>query len=379
MPAAYRGAILTATITGLVCMGDTILYSVLPVYADSIGLSDFWVGFLLSINRFVRLVSHGIIASFIIRVGVKKVVLISSIGAALSTFLYKSPALIFLFVGARVIWGIAYSGFRQAILFYAANASKKRSQSFALSHVIKSIGPFLILLTGPIIFEEIGYEKSFILIGSISVIGTIIAFLLPEIKIHAEEYNYKNVLLISWFKVLLFLASFIVDGFIVVVLSILFSKQSLSSPSLLIMVSFYLLTKRMISFLLPIVFIKSYSLFSITRHYNLGISTIILGLVILSQQLYASGLIILFIGATVTENVAPLKGLQKKGSQKMEVITAVTLWWDVGKALGSLVGILVYKNLGGDIIFLTLGIFMTIIFIILHIPSKKNASREHYV
>jgi len=364
MSKAYKGAILTGILTSFACMGDTILYSVLPVYANSIGLSDFWLGFLLSINRFVRLISHGFIASFIIRFGLKNVVLFSSIGASLSTFFYKMPTLIFLFTAARIIWGIAYSGFRQAILYYAANVDKKRNQSFALSHVIRSIGPFLILLIGPFIFNKIGYEKSFLLIGLISTIAVIIAFFLPEIKIQAEKYSYRNVLTLSWFKILLFLIAFIVDGLIIVVLSILFSKQSFSSASLLITVSSYLLIKRMISFFLPLFFLKSYSLFSITHHFNVGILLTILGLVFLSQELYAIGLVMLFVGATITENVAPLEGLEMSGLQKMEVITTVTLWWDVGKAFGSFVGILMYKKLGGDILFLILSLFLIFVLIL---------------
>jgi len=335
MSKAYKGAILTAILTSFACMGDTILYSVLPVYADSIGLSDFWLGFLLSINRFVRLISHGFIASFIIRFGLKNVVLFSSIGASLSTFFYKTPTLIFLFTAARIIWG-----------------------------VIRSIGPFLILLIGPFIFNKIGYEKSFLLIGLISTIAVIIAFFLPEIKIQAEKYSYRNVLTLSWFKILLFLIAFIVDGLIIVVLSILFSKQSFSSASLLITVSSYLLIKRMVSFFLPLFFLKSYSLFSITHHFNVGILLTILGLVFLSQELYAIGLVMLFVGATITENVAPLEGLEMSGLQKMEVITTVTLWWDVGKAFGSFVGILMYKKLGGDILFLILSLFLIFVLIL---------------
>ena len=364
MSPAYKGTILTATITSLACIGDTILYSVLPVYASSIGLSDLWVGFLLSINRFIRLISHGFIASLILRYGLKNVVLFSTIGASLSTFFYRTPTLIFLFTVSRILWGIAYSGFRQAILYYAANVDRKRNQSFALSNVIRSIGPFLILLIGPFIFNKIGYEHSFLLIGLISTIGIIIAYFLPKVEIQTENYNYRKVLAISWFKMLLFLIAFITDGFIVVVLSILFSKPSFSTASLLITVSLYLLIKRLISFLLPLVFLKSYSLFSITQHFNFGILLTILGLVFLSQELYEIGLVILFIGATITENVAPIEGLKKIGLQKMEIITSITLWWDVGKAFGSFVGILMYKNLGGNILFLILGFFLTFVLIL---------------
>lgn len=373
MEAAYKGAILTAIITSLACIGDTILYSVLPVYANALGLSDFWLGFLLSINRFIRIISHGVIASTIIRFGLKKVVTLSALGATLSTLAYKMPSYLFLFVGSRIIWGISYSGFRQAILYYSANVATKRNETFAISNVLKSIGPLLILLGGPFIFKNLGYEKSFLFIASISAVSLFLAFFLPKIKLQAENYHYRNVLIVSWFKLILFFISFVVDGFIIVILSILFSKNSLSSSSLFIMVSFYLLLKRLISFLLPLVFLKSYSLFSIKLHFNSGVLLIILGQIFLFQGIYEIGLVVLFLGSTITQNVAPIAGLQKNELQKMEVITSVTFWWDIGKTLGSFTGILMYKNFGGDNLFLIFS--LVLIFALILLSNQANESQ----
>lgn len=375
MSSAYKGAILTAAITSMVCMGDTILYSVLPVYADSLGLSDFWVGFLLSINRFIRLAMHGVVATLIIKFGLRKMVLISSVGATVSTFLYSLPSFIFLFASARAIWGIAYSGLRQANLFFAAKDDKTRNKSFVLSNVVKSIGPLSILLIGPFIFNQLDYENGFLLITIIGLLGIVFVYFLPEIEIQAEQYAIQNVLSISWFKILLLFVSFITNGLIVVILFLLFASSYPSTKSLLIAVSFYLFAKRFISFLLPISFLKSYTLISITNHFYIGIALVIFGLLFLSQGVYPSGLLVLFIGDTIIENVAPLEGLKKSGLQKMEVVTSVTLWWDVGKAVGSLLGIILFRNLGGDNLFLFLSIILFILALKNYQDDKMNLKK----
>lgn len=358
MSKAYKGAILTAVITTIVCIGDTILYSVLPVYADDLGFSDFWLGIILSINRFVRLATHGIIASFILKFGLRKIVLGSSIGASISVFLYTIPSFVFLFTLARIIWGIAYSGLRQVNLFYAAKDDEKRNRSFVLSNVVKSIGPFSILLLGPFVFNELGYVNGFVSIAFISLLGIVFAFFLPNIDVEKEEYNFRKVLNISYFKIILLLVSFIANGFIVVVLYILFYSPALQTESLLITVSFYLLIKRLISFLLPILFLKSYSIISVSFHFYFGIILVVLGLLFLSQGFYRIGIVSLFLGSTFIENAAPLEGLKKSQLQKMELVTSVTLWWDIGKAIGALLGIIIYKNVGGDDTFLLFSLLL---------------------
>lgn len=352
MSKAYRGAILTAFITTIVCIGDTILYSVLPVYAASLNLSDFLVGLFLSLNRFIRLATHGIIAAWILKFGVKKIVLLSAIAATVSSFLYKSPEMVFSFLIARVLWGMAYSGLRQSNLYYASSDQLTRNKSFALSHVVKSIGPIVILILGPSVFQRLAYEMAFVSIAMISSFGIALAFFLTEIQIDKENYSFGNVLRIDNFKFLLLSIAFLADGLIVVVLALLFSELTVSTEALLLAVSLYLLMKRLISFLLPLAMLKTYSHFSIDSHFYFGLFLVVLGLSFVSQFFYLLGIPLLFMGATIVENVAPLKALQESDSGKMEVVTSVTLWWDIGKAVGSLMGILLFKHLGENSFFL---------------------------
>ncbi|NLM53973.1 MAG: hypothetical protein GX195_03460 [Firmicutes bacterium] len=53
-PAVYTAA----GIMALALIGDSLLYSVLPIYAERLGIPLVMVGAVLSINRWVRLVSN---------------------------------------------------------------------------------------------------------------------------------------------------------------------------------------------------------------------------------------------------------------------------------------------------------------------------------
>lgn len=55
-----RPIISISVITALALLGDSLLYSLLPLYAGTLGLSTFMVGLLLSANRWVRLVTNSL-------------------------------------------------------------------------------------------------------------------------------------------------------------------------------------------------------------------------------------------------------------------------------------------------------------------------------
>ena len=50
--------IASSGVLSLTLLGDALLYAVLPVHAESFGVSLVWVGILLSANRFVRVFAY---------------------------------------------------------------------------------------------------------------------------------------------------------------------------------------------------------------------------------------------------------------------------------------------------------------------------------
>ena len=56
--------LLSAIILAIANIGDAFLYAYLPANYQSIGIPIFWVGVILSINRFTRLFLNGWVAYY---------------------------------------------------------------------------------------------------------------------------------------------------------------------------------------------------------------------------------------------------------------------------------------------------------------------------
>ena len=83
-----RNVLISAVVLSLSLFGDALLYVILPVHADTFGVSLAMVGFLLAINRIVRTFTYGIIVKVATRIGLKKLCLISATTAVASTLGY---------------------------------------------------------------------------------------------------------------------------------------------------------------------------------------------------------------------------------------------------------------------------------------------------
>ena len=87
-PPGIKAVVSSSGALSLALLGDALIYAVLPVHAAAFGLTLFWVGVLLSINRFVRVLLYGAIVRITRRVGVRRACIISVFTAALSTAMY---------------------------------------------------------------------------------------------------------------------------------------------------------------------------------------------------------------------------------------------------------------------------------------------------
>ena len=69
-------------------LGDTLLYPVLPLHAAALGVPVVWIGFLLSVNRFVRLLANPVFAWLFSKVGFRKLTMLAAFFSAFTTLLY---------------------------------------------------------------------------------------------------------------------------------------------------------------------------------------------------------------------------------------------------------------------------------------------------
>lgn len=93
-------------------LGDATLYAVLPSpeIAKQVGLSLAMVGFLLGINRLVRLLFNGLAGSIYDRLPRRPLMLVSLAIGTISTAFYAFGSGPLLLTTGRILWGMAWSG-----------------------------------------------------------------------------------------------------------------------------------------------------------------------------------------------------------------------------------------------------------------------------
>src|SRR5688572_6600908 len=105
--------------------GDAFLYPFLPVNFGSIGVPVLWVGVLLSINRFVRIISNTLLVHAFAKYGLRTIMICAVAMAITSTFGYGIASSVIAWLIFRVIWGLAFSAMRIGTLGYALQQERK--------------------------------------------------------------------------------------------------------------------------------------------------------------------------------------------------------------------------------------------------------------
>ena len=177
--ASWRSLCFSSSALSLCLFGDALIYIVLPVNADAFGISLVWVGVLLSANRFVRTVTYGLIAHLGEIIGVKRLCVLATATAIISTALYGilegGPAL----TGARMLWGVSYAGLLLVTLGYAAADRGRTGTRVGVSRAIEQFGPLFALTAGTWLAGIFGPRDVFLLLALLSCVGLVLAMMLP--------------------------------------------------------------------------------------------------------------------------------------------------------------------------------------------------------
>lgn len=106
-------------------LGDTFLYAVLPTHAPELAVPIVWIGFILSINRFIRLFSNSWVAHLFSRYGFKRITILAALFSVISTFMYGLASSLIVWIIARVIWALCFSALRISSINYSLDAPKQ--------------------------------------------------------------------------------------------------------------------------------------------------------------------------------------------------------------------------------------------------------------
>jgi MFS family permease len=162
-------ALASALVVSASLLGDTFLYTVLPVQAATLGISRPTVGVLLSINRWVRLLTNPLAARVYERWPAGTIVLAAIVLTAISTAMYALPGLLVVFIAGRLIWGLSFSllrlgSFLSALEDAAAHAGRRIGNLRA----VWGIGYFGGAIFAPLAIELWGWTAAILVAAALS-------------------------------------------------------------------------------------------------------------------------------------------------------------------------------------------------------------------
>lgn len=179
-PQSLRLVPLVAVVVGLIIMGDSLMYGLLPLEAERLGIALPLVGVLLSANRLVRLVSNTWAGALFSRFGPRWPFFGAVVLGLMTTVVYGLGWGFVAFLLARAGWGVAWSGLRQG--GYDAvwlGAAGRRGRLMGILWGVVRLGSAVSVLVGGFLRDNFGYGSAVGFVVAMGVLALPLAFWLP--------------------------------------------------------------------------------------------------------------------------------------------------------------------------------------------------------
>ncbi|MZQ83210.1 MFS transporter [Paenibacillus sp. 5J-6] len=180
---SQRPITIIAIVTAFCLLGDSMLYIVLPIYWKEAGLNALWeVGFLLSINRFIRLPMTPLIGMLYKRMSLRTGLVFAILLAVVTTIGYGVCKGFILWTILRCIWGISWSFLRMggflSIIRYSDDSN--RGRLMGRYNGISRLGSLVGMLLGGILVPLVGMDSVSVAFGLVMLAG------LPYVAIYIK-------------------------------------------------------------------------------------------------------------------------------------------------------------------------------------------------
>ncbi len=162
-------ALSTALVVSASLLGDTLLYTILPVTAASLGISRPMVGVILSLNRWVRLLTNPLAARLYERFPAGALILTAIVLTAVSTAMYALPAALAVFLLGRLLWGFCYSLLRLGSFLAALeDAASHAGRRIGNTRAIWGFGYFAGAVLAPFAVESFGWTGACLIAAALT-------------------------------------------------------------------------------------------------------------------------------------------------------------------------------------------------------------------
>ena len=222
----WKTVVTSSSIMSLALVGDALIYAVLPVHAETFGVSLVWVGVLLSANRFVRVLAYGRIARFGQRFGLRRLCIAALMAAIVSTALYGLATGAAALLLARILWGLAFAGLLLATLGYAVHDRARVGSRLGWSRAIQHVGPVLALVAGAWLTGLLGPRTVFVWLALLTATAIPLALSLPvDATGGGAPVSTRSLGRPTLIDLLFALQGFAVDGVFAVSITLLLAQE----------------------------------------------------------------------------------------------------------------------------------------------------------
>jgi MFS family permease len=163
-----RPIIVMALITAACLLGDSMLYIVLPVHWQEMGLTSLWqIGIILAMNRIVRIPLNPLVSKLYQKISARSGMTLAVLLAAGTTAAYGVVSSFTLFILLRCLWGLAWTFLRLGAYFTILDCATdaNRGRSMGQYNGLYRLGSLGGMLFGGVLADTVGVTVTCTLFG----------------------------------------------------------------------------------------------------------------------------------------------------------------------------------------------------------------------
>ena len=338
---SLRNLWLSSWVLSLSLFGDALLYVILPINADAFGVSMAMVGFLLAVNRIIRIFAYGLILRIGEIVGMRSLCIFAAVTAALSSLGYVVMDHTSGLIGARMLWGLSYAALLLVTLAYATQNKAKTGSRVGISRSVEQVGPLLAMTVGVWLAGIVGPRDVFIYmaIGSMVAIPLAMMLLAEDVPPPPNvDKKHKAAGLTSRpnaLDLLIFWMGAGIDGVFTISITLIWANH-VSVQAAIVIGGFILAARRLGEMIVAPIVGKISDRFGVRRPLLIGALMTIAGFAAIGFGFLIAGCVAIVLARGALGTLFPAAASSFQSDQALDAMARNQTWRDIGAAVGPL-------------------------------------------
>lgn len=244
---------------------------------------------------------------------------------------------------------MAYAALRMCSLGYATD-NKENGLHLGISKAIREIGPMAALFIGPVIAAQLGVQATFVVFGIATALVLPFTFTLPTGSSAVKPGVQGGFPRPNWFDGMVF-ATALADGVLTVTVGLLLLSTGMNEGAVLGAAALFIALKRLGGIGVAPASGWLSDRWNIKYVYLGSVLGFLTGLTLIAMGSTVPGISVMFLSNAVGDTLAPGVAIKANSIAKLNTLSAVTTWRDIGTACGSLIGGYVLLQLGAAVVF----------------------------